>query len=299
MTTGTASKNAETMKRVSLALPGILTLSLALTLLPGCGQKAAGEPEQSAQTGSKAEAAVETPAQPESKAEAAKPEAAKGARELEAGYAAMDAKDYATAVEHFTKSADEGSADAMLMLYVCYCEELGVKRQEEGMGDKYLKPAAETGNGIAMAFYASYIMVEEHDEARGLEMLERVADNGCAYAQYLLVILYQKAKQYKKTGKYLQKLAELPLTDEKCVLDHIPGAINNKRLFDEKAVIDLKVPTVMNKIIVSSQAMLGALYADGADGIEPDREKAKQWLKTAGENGYAQADQVIKMLRLE
>ena len=285
MMTGTASKNAETMKRVSGALPGILTLSLALTILPGCGKKSSGEPEQSAQTGNKAEVA--------------KPEAAKGSQELEAGYAAMDAKDYATAVEHFTKSADEGNADAMLMLYVCYCEGLGVERQEEGMGDKYLKPAAETGNRIAMAVYASYIMVEEHDKARGLEMLEKLADNGCAYAQYSLVKLYQKARQYKKTGKYLLKLAELPLTDEKSVLDHIPGAINNKRMFDEKAVIDPKVPTVMNKIIVSSQLALGALYLEGADGIEPDREKAKQWIKTAGENGYAQADQTIRKLRLE
>ena len=297
--TSTTSKTAETMKHASRALPGVLAVSLALTLLPGCGKNRAEGKETPAPAESKAEVTTETPAPAENTAEAAKTEASKGRRELEAGYAAMDAKDYATAVEHFTKSADEGNSDAMLMLYICYCEELGVKRQEEGMGDKYLKPAAETGNGIAMAFYASYIMVEEHDEARGLEMLEQLADNGCAYAQYLLVILYQKAGQYKKAGKYLLKLAELPLTEEKTVLDHIPGAINSRRLFDEKAVIDLIVPTVMNKIIVSSQAALGALYVDGADGIEPDREKAKQWLKTAGENGYAQADQVIKQLRLE
>ncbi len=294
MTISTNSKTAETMKHVSRALPGILAVSLALTLLPGCGKNAAEGKETPAQTESKADAAAETPAQAESKAEAAK-----GSAELEAGYAAMDAKDYATAVEHFTKSADESNSDAMLMLYVCYCEGLGVERQEEGMGDKYLKPAAEAGNEIAMTSYASYIMVEEHDEERGLEMLEKLADNGSAYAQYSLVKLYQKSRQDKKTGKYLLKLAELPLTDEKSVLDHMPGSLNNKKMFDEKAVINLKVPTVMNKIIVSSQAALGVLYVIGADGIEPDREKAKQWLKTAGENGYAQAEQVIKQLRLE
>lgn len=280
MTISATSKTAETMNRVFLALPGVLAVSLALTLLPGCDDKTDGEKDKSEQTESKAEAA-------------------KGSRELEAGYAAMDAKDYATAVEHFTKSADEGNADAMLMLYVCYCEGLGVERREEGMGDKYLKPAAEAGNEFAMTAYASYIMVEEHDEERGLEMLEQLADNGCAYAQYSLVKLYQKSRQDKKTGKYLLKLAELPLTDERSVFDHMPGALNNKKLFDEKAVIDLKVPTVMNKIIVSSQAALGVLYVIGADGIEPDKEKAKQWLKTAGKNGYAQAEQVIKQLRLE
>lgn len=280
MTISFTSKTAETMNRVFLALPGVLAVSLALTLLPGCDDKTDGEKDKSEQTESKAEAA-------------------KGSRELEAGYAAMDAKDYATAVEHFTKSADEGNSDAMLMLYVCYCEGLGVERREEGMGDKYLKPAAEAGNEFAMTAYASYIMVEEHDEERGLEMLEQLADNGCAYAQYSLVKLYQKSRQDKKTGKYLLKLAELPLTDERSVFDHMPGALNNKKLFDEKAVIDLKVPTVMNKIIVSSQAALGVLYVIGADGIEPDKEKAKQWLKTAGKNGYAQAEQVIKQLRLE
>ena len=293
--TRTTSKTVETMKHVSRALPGILAGSLALTLLPGCGKDAAGGKETPSPAESQAEAATETPA----KGEAAKPEAAKGSAELEAGYAAMDAKDYTTAAEHFTKSADEGNSDAMLMLFFCYCEGLGVERQEEGMGDKYLKPAAEAGNEIAMTSYASYIMVEEHDEERGLEMMEKLADQGCAYAQYSLVKLYQEARQYKKTGKYLLKLAELPLTDEKSVIDHMPGALNNKKMFDAKAVIDLKVPTVMNKIIVSSQAALGMLYVSGADGIEPDREKAKQWLKTAGENGYAQADQVIKQLRLE
>lgn len=290
----TTSKSSETMKHLSRSLPGVLAVSLALTLLPGCGREAAGEQKQPVQAESNADAVTETPAQTESKTEAAK-----GSQELEAGYAAMDAKDYKTAVEHFTKSADEGNPDAMLMLFFCYCEGLGVKRQEEGMGDKYLKPAAETGNEIAMTIYASYIMVEEHDEGRGLEMLEQLADNGCALAQYSLVKLYQEARQLKKTGKYLPKLAELPLTEEKSVLDHIPGVFGNRKLFDEKAVIDLKVPTVMNKIIVSSQTMLGVLYVDGADGIEPDRGKAKQWLETAGKNGYAQADQVIKMLRLE
>jgi len=294
MTTCTTSKSAETMKHVSRAIPAALAVTLALTLLPGCGKDAPGEQEKSAQAENETAAATETPARTESKAEAAK-----GSRELEAGFAAMDAKDYTTAVEHFTKSADEGNADAMLMLYVCYCEGLGVERQEEGMGEKYLKPAADAGNEIAMTSYASYIMVEEHDEEKGLEMMEKLADQGCAYAQYSLVKLYQEARQYKKTGKYLLKLAELPLTDEKSVLDHMPGALNNKKMFDEKAVIDLKVPTVMNKIIVSSQAALGMLYVGGADGIEPDREKAKQWIEKAGENGYTQADQVIKQLRLE
>ena len=60
-------------------------------------------------------------------------------------------------------------------------------------------------------------MVEEHDEAKGLEMLEQLADNGSAIAQYSLVKLYQQARQYKKTGKYLPKLAELPLTAAEAV----------------------------------------------------------------------------------
>ena len=289
-TSASAANRRSHWKHLTLALPGILALALAATLLAGCDDKqdAAGEDGTSGQ--------IET-----------KAEAVKGAEELEAGYAAMDAGDYKTAVEHFTKSADEGNSDALLMLYVCYCEGFGVKKQEEGMAEKYLKPAADAGNEIAMTFYGFHIILEENDPERGIEYLTKLADGGCAYTQHMLV-KNLPAKKYGidkalagtgKLGKYLENLAALPLTGKKTVLDHIPGYIDSKKLFVEKTEINLKEPTVMNKIIVFSQATLGVLCADGADGIPRDRKKAKEWLNKAKENGFGGTDAILKHLRLE
>lgn len=313
------SEPLETMKLLTRAFPGILALALAATLLAGCGkQEPADAQGKSAQIESKAEPA-------------------KGLEELEAGYAAMDAGIYAkygqiqqktvtdapkndneqiaaaiagsayaesqykTAVEHFRKSADEGNTDAMLMLYLCSRRGIGVKRQEvSAIADQYLIPAAEAGNEIAKAFYGRHLILAEREKEKGLEMIRKVADSGCVFAQYMLVVIAQKTLDKEDVAgvmeQYLEKLASLPMTDRKTVLDHVPGFIYNEEYFDVGGpeIIEMKVPTIENKIVVCSQILLGTYLFQGKNGFPRDREKAKKWIRAAGENGFTKADAVLK-----
>ena len=135
----------KTIRRLALVM---IALSLAAAVFTGCGKSEEGAPTSNASV-TKTEASA-SPTLEQQKS-------APGEQELRNGLAACDNNDYEAAAQFFRAAAEQGNSDAMLMLFFCYCEGLGVERQEEGLGDKYLKPAAEAGNEIAMASYASYI----------------------------------------------------------------------------------------------------------------------------------------------
>ncbi len=86
------------------------------------------------------------------------------------------------------------------------------------------------------------------------------------------------------------------MTDRKTVLDHVPGFIYNEEYFDVGGpeIIEMKVPTIENKIVVCSQILLGTYLFQGKNGFPRDREKAKKWIRSAGENGFTKADAVLK-----
>lgn len=306
----------------------LAALVLTGAIFTGCGKQDAADAQgKSAQIGSKTEQV-------------------KGIEELEAGYAAIDAgidaiyghaqyrtamdppenvqhetiaaaiangaygeNQYKIAVEHFRKSADEGNTDAMLMLYLCCRRGIGVKRQEEGeIADQYLIPAAEAGNEIAKAFYGQYLILKMQEKEKGLEMIREVADSGCVFAQYMLVMARETFRNRldKKDveglmEQYLEKLASLPMTDKKIVLDHVPGFIyRNEEFFDiDPRTINIKVPTIENKIVVCSQILLASYLFEGRNGFPRDREKAKKWIRKAGENGFAKADDILKNMEPE
>ena len=98
-----------------------------------------------------------------------------------------------------------------------------------------------------------------------------------------------------------RKVASIPLTDKKTVLDHIPGFIYNEEFFDVGGpeIIEMKVPTIENKIVVCSQILLASYLFEGRNGFPRDREKAKMWIRKAGENGFTKADDILKNMEPE
>ncbi len=116
---------------------------------------------------------------------------------------------YKTAVEHFRKSADEDNTDAMVMLYLCSRRGIGVKRQEESaIADQYLIPAAEAGNEIAKAFYGRHLILAKREKEKGFEMIRKVADSGCVFAQYMLVVIAQKTLDKEDVAGVMEQYLE-------------------------------------------------------------------------------------------
>ena len=67
---------------------------------------------------------------------------------------------------------------------------------------------------------------------------------------------------------------------------------------DVEEIIKPTNPTIENILIVQAQVSLGCVYAEGSEnlGIKRDKAKAREWFKKAGENGFTEADVVLKDL---
>lgn len=212
--------------------------------------------------------------------------------EYEQGAAAFKQKDYMTAVEHFTKSADNGNAEAKLILSYCLSNGFGI-RKDEAKSEQMAKAAEKSGDMVVDAVFGSS-MYAEGKKQEGLALLKKSADKGCAYAQFVLGGLYSMDDDGKNAVKYYELAAAHPLTDKEIIFDLIPEM--SDKLKKQTLRIELENNTVTNIAIVSSQVVLGLAYGNGMWGIEPDREKAKKWCELAGKNGWADASETLKSL---
>ena len=212
--------------------------------------------------------------------------------EYEQGAAAFKQKDYMTAVEHFTKSADAGNAEAKLILSYCLSNGFGI-RKDEAKSEQMAKAAEQSGDMVVDAVFGSSLY-EEGKKQEGLVLLKRSADKGCAYAQFVLGGLYSMDDDGKNAVKYYELAAVQPLTDKEIIFDLIPEMAD--KLKKQTVRIELENSNITNIAIVTSQIMLGLAYGNGLWGVEPDREKAKQWCELAGKNGWADASKILKSL---
>ena len=215
-----------------------------------------------------------------------------GAAEYEKGCDAFKKKDYATAVEHFNKSADAGNGEAMLLLSYCLSNGFGVEK-DEAKSEKLAKDAAKSGNRNALAVFGAS-MYGEGKKEDGMTLLKESAAKGCAYAQFMLGTFYSMDDDGEKAVEYFSMAATQLMTEEEVVFDLIPEMADALK----KQTLNLKLSSsnITNISIISSQIMLGAAYGSGLWGIEQDKEIAKEWYKIAGKNGWADADKVIKSL---
>ena len=119
------------------------------------------------------------------------------AADLQSGKRAYQRKDYATAFKELTPLAEQGNAEAELVLGKMYMMGQGVlKDTDEAM--KWLKASAVQGNADAQYFLGAMYLLPEKDVPEGMKWLELSAQQGHQDAQLLL-------------GKaYLQGATELP-----------------------------------------------------------------------------------------
>jgi hypothetical protein len=109
-----------------------------------------------------------------------------------AGFAAFERGDYATALKEFQILADQGVPAAQAALGQMYLEGLGVQK-DYAMAAKWLTPAATNGNAAAQAQLATLYMLGMgvgKDVAQSAYWTKRAADHGVKHSQVDLAAMY-------------------------------------------------------------------------------------------------------------
>ena len=107
------------------------------------------------------------------------------AADLASGKRAYEEKDYATALKELTPLAEQGNADAQLILGKMYWMGQGVLK-DTSQAIKWLEPSAKQGNADAQFFMGSFYLLPRRDVGEGVKWLQLSAEQGNQDAQWLL-----------------------------------------------------------------------------------------------------------------
>jgi TPR repeat protein len=110
---------------------------------------------------------------------------ATAATDLESAKRAYHDKDYPSAVTQFSLLADQGNAEAQLILGKMYMMGQGVPKDPE-LCEKWLRASATQGNADAEFFLGAMYLLPKRDIAQGVKWLQLSAEQGMQDAQYLL-----------------------------------------------------------------------------------------------------------------
>ncbi len=173
---------------------------------------------------------------------------------LDAGRAAYERQDYATALREFRPLAEQGDAMAQNFLGVMYKQGQGVA-QDDQAAMQWWRKAAEQGNIYAKTFLGFMCKnghgqgMPQNDKAAG-QLLSKTAQQGDADAQYHLGVMYylgqDVAQDYQAARQWWCKAAE-------------QGS-------------------------VYAQYSLGGMYYNG-EGVPKDTIRAYMWANLAVSNG--------------
>ena len=265
----------KTIRRLALAM---IALSLTAAVLTGCG---------------KGEEGAETKTEASGSSTLERKNSGPGEAELGNGLAACDRNDFEAAAKSFRAAAEQGNTDAMLLYFDCLARGRGTGK-DKSAAEEWLKKAVDAGNPTAQALYGSYLVGGER-KAEGLESIRRSADRGNILGMHLLgmTALEKKPEEAgEDTLKYLKTVASMPLQERKTVLDylsHVGGGDIH---------LTGKPDTNTNRLIVIAQYSLGVhYYAGGAPGGQGrDLDEAAKWLKMAKDNGFNQAESVLRVV---
>src|SRR5262245_46726509 len=114
-------------------------------------------------------------------------------RDFESAKRAYDERDYATAIKEFTEVAEQGNAEAQLIVAKMYMIGQGVP-QNADQAIKWYRASADQGNADAQFFLGAMYLLPQKDIAEGLKWLKLSAQQGMQDAQYLLGMAYLKGQ---------------------------------------------------------------------------------------------------------
>jgi len=117
------------------------------------------------------------------------------AADFESAMRAYEKKDYAAAFKEFAVVAEQGNAEAQLILGKMYMIGQGVKKDSD-QAIRWFKAAADQDNADAQFFLGAMYLLPQRDISEGLKWLKLSADRDLPDAQFLLGMAYLKGENF-------------------------------------------------------------------------------------------------------
>jgi len=117
------------------------------------------------------------------------------AADFESAMRAYEKRDYAGAFKEFAAVAEQGDAEAQLILGKMYMIGQGVEKDSD-QAIKWYKAAADQDNADAQFFLGAMYLLPQKDIPEGLKWLTLAADQGMQDAQFLLGMAYLKGQNF-------------------------------------------------------------------------------------------------------
>lgn len=199
----------------------------------------------------------------------------------------------------FSKSANQGFAEAQLALATCYAEGRGIDEADENKAFYWFSKSAEQGNAEAQYYLGNcyeYGIGTEENEKMAIRWYEQAGLNGNTDAmESLLDPLFEKGKQYylywgKKLLYTLQKKAEAGAGEAQDALGRY--YYNGNEFVTEidyaQAAYWLEQAVVSRYDDSSTFSILSEIYSEGK-GVKKDAAKAKRFGDKAREKAYEES----------
>jgi TPR repeat protein len=207
---------------------------------------------------------------------------------VEDGSAAYERGDYEAALRLLRGPAEQGNADAQLLLGIMYHDGEGVP-QDYAQAAQWMKKAAEQDNATAeFALGAMYQNGDgvPKDEAAAVRWLEKAASQGLAPAQFALAVAHEENGNYAEALKWYRLLASRGDADSQNDVGRMYEAGHGVAQNDAEAAKWYRLAADQGH--AKAQNSLGTLYANGR-GVPRDPVQAYLWfaLSAAQDNAAA------------
>jgi len=226
---------------------------------------------------------------------------------LQKGITAYESEDYTTAVDYFTKAAEQGNAEAQFMLGYCYKAGIGVEANG-AEAEKWFHKAAEQGDQSAAKLLKVPKLlkaIEDNDEntireitefwlkdaaRKATEENDRMSQLGLAVSQENKGNMSEAIKWYRKAAENGDHLAQYRLGN---FYDKGEGGVQQDKA---EAVKWFRMGAEQN--VINCQYVLGLHYENG-EGVNKDMDEAVKWYREAAKNGQRDAIDALKRLGAE
>ena len=206
--------------------------------------------------------------------------------------------------------------------------------EDETLGKSYLDTAVSLGHEKSILWVGLCHLNGwgcRADTATAINYLERAADNGEIRAINELGDIYEEQGDYKNAVLYYEKGVTLGSLESYCSLGYCYQEGLGVVLNSQKALELYKVAAdheyIRGYLLMAQSCMngmgcersypeammwlekaanagnptamyyLGAIYAEGEEGVKPDLKKAKKWYKQAADAGYAPAQAALERMK--
>ena len=207
------------------------------------------------------------------------------------------AQDYQKAMEWYQKAASQNNAAAQNGIGHLYHNGCGVAQDYQKAMEWYQKAASQNNafaqSNIGSLYHNGCGVARDYQKA--MEWYQKAAFQNNAFAQYNIGYLYHYgcgvAQDYQKAMEWYQKAASQNNAAAQNGIGHLYHSGQGVVQDYQKAMEWYQKAAAQNNS--TAQYNIGVLYHYG-QGIAQNYQKAKEWYQKAADNGYSQANEVLK-----